>query len=178
MPRIARRHEHTRLRNHHRNYRYVFSDRLLERQDAPLTNRKFEKMKFFAMLTAASIVTCGAIAQESYVAAEGDQLGMPASSSLCDPQAEADAVLGERLPCIVPMPRPRPTEADQMNTIVHGKPVFMLDGKPFTPPVVAGEDEGEAAPLMTFAPIPYLPAELKKQMTPHQRIEHSFSVFE
>jgi hypothetical protein len=92
-------------------------------------------MKFFAMLTAASIVTCGAVAQESNVAA-------------------------------------------QMNTIVYGKPVFMLDGKPFTPPVVAGEDEGEAAPSMTFAPIPYLPAELKKQMPPHQRIEHSFSVFE
>jgi hypothetical protein len=134
-------------------------------------------MKFFAMLTAASIVTCGAVAQESNVAAKGDQPAMPASSSLCDPQATADAVLGERLPCIVPMPRPRPTEADQMNTIVYGKPVFMLDGKPFMPPVVAGE-EGEAAPSMTFAPIPYLQAELKKQMTPHQRIEHSFAVFE
>ena len=145
------------------------------------------KLSTLAILTVASIATIGVgvyIAPQqsvvSNVAAKSDRLPLPQSSSFCDPERKPDDLFAEHLPCmVVPLPRPRPAEADQMDIIVNGKPAFSIDGKPFTPPVVADTADSEnGAQQPTFAPFRFPPSELKKQMTPQQRIDHGFAVFE
>jgi hypothetical protein len=208
------------------------------------------KLSTLAILTVASIATIGVgvyIAPQqsvvSNVAAKSDRLPMPQSSSLCDPQAKPDDLLGEKLPCIVSRvgqgfgpgggfglgvgsgltgsddagptdggaSRPAQFEAgeqaiekarkaeqlaaeqgadpnavadpqiakpDQMNTIVNGNPVFMLDGKQFEPPVMADTADSENGAQPTFAPFRFPASALKKQLTPQQRIDHGFAVFE
>jgi hypothetical protein len=66
-----------------------------------------------------------------------------------------------------------------MDTIVNGNPAFLLDGKPFIPLVADTSDsENGAPPQQTFEPFRFAPTMLKKQMTPHQRIEHGFATFD
>jgi Aspartyl protease len=61
--------------------------------------------------------------------------------------------------------------------LIFGNPVFLLDGNPFTPPAVAADVEAED-PQQAFPPFRIAPLQLKQQLTPHQRIEHGFALFD
>jgi hypothetical protein len=61
---------------------------------------------------------------------------------------------------------------DEMDAVVHGRPVFAIEG--FEPPIVADSDEGE-----TLVLIPYLPRPtLRDPLTPKERIDAGHSAFE
>jgi hypothetical protein len=65
----------------------------------------------------------------------------------------------------------------EMDVIVYGRPVFLIDGRPFyfVPPVVAAED---AKPVETIKPIPYLPLPvLRGPYDPIERIDAGHEVF-